>query len=102
MTTIAVTPWITTPTILTALNALDLPRATPTIIPTIQAAEKSQTIIVATHHHISFTSFSIERITIGTIPTRKKSAPAPFKMCTFSFPPAPSGTYLTPLEAVYS
>jgi hypothetical protein len=52
MTTIAVTPWTTTPTILAALNALDLPRATPTIIPTIQAAEKSQTIIVATHHHI--------------------------------------------------
>jgi hypothetical protein len=102
MTTIAVTPWTTTPTILAGLNALDLPRATPTIIPTIQAAEKSQTIIVATHHHISITSFSIERITIGTIPTPYKKCTCPLQnvnLC-ISFPLSLEHA-LQPLKAVY-
>jgi ABC-type enterochelin transport system ATPase subunit len=70
-TAIAVTPWTTTPPIVLPLNALDVPRATPTMIPMIQAAEKSQTIIVAIHHHISITSFSLGVVTQGSIHLHK-------------------------------
>jgi hypothetical protein len=102
MTTIAVTPWTTTPTILAGLNALDLPRATPTIIPTIQAAEKSQTIIVATHHHISITSFLIERITRGTMPTPYKKCTCPLQNVNLCISFLLSmGHTLQPLKAVY-
>jgi hypothetical protein len=56
-TAMAVTPWTITPPIVSLLNALDVPRATPTVMPMIHPAEKSQTTIVAIHHHISITSF---------------------------------------------
>ena len=56
----AVTPWTITPPMVSLLNTLDVPRATPTVMPMIQAAEKNQTIIVAIHHHISLTSFSLK------------------------------------------
>jgi hypothetical protein len=42
------------------LSARCLPRATPTIMPTIQPAENSHTTIVAIHHHIINTSLCFD------------------------------------------
>jgi hypothetical protein len=56
-TRIAVTPCTTTPPTFALLKARDLPRATPAMIPKIQAAENSHTAMVAIHQPIIITSF---------------------------------------------
>ena len=55
----AVIPWKIIPLILPPLNARDLPRTTSAIMKMIQAADISQTMIVAIHHNIIITSFLI-------------------------------------------
>jgi hypothetical protein len=76
-TAMAVTTWTITPPMVFLLNTLDWPRATPTIMPMIQPAEKSQTMIVAIHHHISITSFSLAVVTKGSLHFNIFIQPAP-------------------------